>query len=117
MTCLNSLEPITKKDQKKTDKVLEKHSEKFYAALTKSEYPIPNILELMFFRMARTSVQILLDESRKDYVYYKQNGWFESDYYYTTRLNPVKKSIGKLFDHLFTWTYRKKITNQKMQAA
>lgn len=108
-SCLNSLEPMTEKDQKSFNKVLEKQSKKFYTALTKRQYPIPNFLQLMFFRMARTSVRLLLNESCKDYNYFNQNGWFESDYYYKTSLNPIKKLTGKLFDYLFARIYRKKI--------
>jgi hypothetical protein len=38
------------------------------------------------------------DESTRDYRYYAEKGWFESDYYYPTRLDPLKKIAGKLFD-------------------
>jgi hypothetical protein len=33
-------------------------------------------------RMARTSMGPMLDDSSRDYTYYKDKGWFESDYYY-----------------------------------
>jgi hypothetical protein len=41
-----------------------------------------------------------LDEGYRDYTYYAEQGWFESDYYYPTRLGPLKQGAGKLFD----WT-------------
>lgn len=35
----------------------------------------------MLFRMSRTSIRLMLDEGFRDYRYYKEKGWFESDYY------------------------------------
>jgi multimeric flavodoxin WrbA len=110
---LNSLEPMTEKEQKKNDRIIEKLSKKFYSTLVKKEYPNPTLFKLMVFRMSRTSVKLLLDESWRDYTYYKNNGWFGSTYYYPTQLNPIKKLVGNFFDFLFTRIYRKKVrTNQ-----
>jgi hypothetical protein len=52
----------------------------------------------MLFRMSRTSINHSLDEEYKDYNYYKEKGWFDSEYYYPVNLNPIKKIVGKLFD-------------------
>jgi len=52
----------------------------------------------MMFRMARSSRKIMLDESFRDYTYMIENGWFESDYYYPVKLNPLKNMSGKFFD-------------------
>jgi hypothetical protein len=41
--CLNSLEPMTEKDQRKTDMIIKKHSKRFYSTLVKKEYPVPPI--------------------------------------------------------------------------
>jgi multimeric flavodoxin WrbA len=115
--CLNSLEPMTEKEQKKIDRIIEKHSKKFYSTLIKKEYPNPILFKLMMFRMARTSVKLLLDESWRDYTYYKNNGWFGSNYYYPTQLNPIKKLAGNFFDFMFTRIYGKKVrTNQVLSA-
>ena len=48
--------------------------------------------------MARTSMQLELDETSYDYRYFKDKGWFESDYFYPTRLGVLKKAAGSLFD-------------------
>jgi multimeric flavodoxin WrbA len=97
-TCINSLEPMTEKGRKKIDKIMDRHSRKFYLKLIKNEYPAPSLFELMIFRMARTSRRIMLNENFRDYTYNVENGWFESDYYYPVRLNLFKKMAGKLFD-------------------
>jgi hypothetical protein len=39
-----------------------------------------------------------LDENFKDYVYYKEMGWFDSAFFYPVKLNPLKKLTGKIFD-------------------
>ena len=111
-SCLNSLEPMTEKDQKKTDRIIDKQSIKFYSTLIKREYPIPSYFKIMIFRMARKSVKLLLDESWRDYTYYKNNGWFGSDYYYPAQLSPIKKLVGNFFDFMFTRIYWKKVRTE-----
>jgi hypothetical protein len=48
----------------------------------------------------------MLNEEYKDYRYYKEKGWFESDYYYPAKLSLVKKLAGKLFDMIGIYTAR-----------
>jgi multimeric flavodoxin WrbA len=112
--CINSLEPMTEREQKKFDKIIEKQSKKFYSTLIKKEYLNPTLFKLMMFRMARTSVKLLLDESWRDYTYYENNGWFGSNYYYPTQLNPIKKLAGNFFDFMFTWIYGKKVRTEQV---
>jgi multimeric flavodoxin WrbA len=111
-SCLNSLEPITENEQTKINKVLDSQAEKYYSLLTGKKYPTPSITQLMIFRMSRTSIRLLLDDSWKDYNYYNQKGWLESNYYYNTQLSLFKKSIGKLFDWMFLKIYSKKVIVQ-----
>jgi hypothetical protein len=113
--CLNSLEPMTEKDQRKTDMIIKKHSKRFYSTLVKKEYPVPTYFQLMIFRMARTSMKLLLNEGWRDFSYYNKNGWFESDYYYPVHLNPVKKMVGRFLDFLFARIYSKKVTENQFQ--
>jgi multimeric flavodoxin WrbA len=98
--CINSLQPMTEKGRKKIDRIIDGQSRRFYSTLVKKEYPTPSLFELMIFRMSRTSRKIMLNEDFRDYTYCRENGWFESDYYYPVRLNPLKKLTGNLFDIL-----------------
>jgi multimeric flavodoxin WrbA len=107
--CLNSLEPMTEKEQKKIDKIIDKQSKKFYSTLIKKEYPNPTLFQLMIFRMSRISIKLLLDENWRDFTYYKNNGWFGCDYYYPTQLNHFKKLAGYIFDLIFISIYGKKV--------
>jgi multimeric flavodoxin WrbA len=99
-SCITTLEPMTEKQQQKIDRTLAAHARRYYAQLEKPRYPVPSLFALFFFRMARTRMQVMLDESFRDYVYYKDKGWFEADFYYPTRLGPLKRGAGRLFDAL-----------------
>jgi multimeric flavodoxin WrbA len=96
--CINSLEPMTEKGQKKIETIIDRQSRKFHAKLVKKEFPTPSLFELMIFRMARTSRKVMLNENFRDYTHFMKTGWFESDYYYPVRLNPLKKMAGRFFD-------------------
>ena len=100
--CLTTLEPMTEKAQKRNEQIIDKHSQRFYSKLIKKESPNPSIFMLMMFRMARSRIKILQNETFRDYNYYLQNGWFESDYYYPVELSPFKKLLGKFFDMMAT---------------
>jgi hypothetical protein len=52
----------------------------------------------MIFRMGRSRIKLELDDSSRDYTYYSEHGWFESDFYYPTRLGPLKRLAGKIID-------------------
>jgi multimeric flavodoxin WrbA len=96
--CITSMEPMTDKQQKKTDRVLARHSRQFCERLMKPALSTPTLLKLMVFRMSRTSAKLMLDDSYRDYTYYRDEGWFESDYFYPTRLGVLKKAVGRFFD-------------------
>lgn len=99
-SCINSLEPMTDKQRKKTDRVLEQQSRRFYERLMKPALSTPTLLKLMAFRMSRTNMKLILDDSCRDYGHFRDKGWFESDYYYPTRLSVLKKAAGGLFDSI-----------------
>jgi multimeric flavodoxin WrbA len=107
--CVTILDTTSEKDQRKRDRALTALSKRFYAGLAKPAYPAPNLIKLMIFRMGRTSMVQLLDDRSRDYRYYAEMGWFQSDYYYPTHLGLLKKSAGKLFDKM-TPTIRSIIT-------
>jgi multimeric flavodoxin WrbA len=99
-SCATAFEPMTQKEQQKRDKALAKQSERFHRELSKSGNRVPSLFKLMIFRMGRTSIRITLDDGWRDYTYYSEHGWFESDYYYPTRLGVLKRSAGRLFDSI-----------------
>ncbi|MBE9067398.1 flavodoxin family protein [Leptolyngbya cf. ectocarpi LEGE 11479] len=112
-SCLTALEPMTEQEKLKIDRALAKHSQRFYKRLVKSEYPVPSLFKFMGFRMARTGMRLELDDTNYDYRYYKDKGWFESDYYYPVRLGVLKKAVGSLFD----WVQVRRTRNRKHGSA
>ncbi|NLE34154.1 MAG: flavodoxin family protein [Bacteroidales bacterium] len=95
---INTREPVPASGRVKTEKAIENQSLRFYRRLARHDYPSPSMLKLMVFRMSRTSMKIVLNEDFRDYRHFRDQGWFDSDYYYPVRLNPVKRTIGWLFD-------------------
>ncbi len=106
-TCITTREPVTEKQRKKNDALIEKQAKGFYRQLVKDELPVPSIFELMIFRMSRTSIRLMLDENFRDYTHFAEQGWFESDFFYPVKLNPFKKMAGRLFDLLAAKTAKK----------
>jgi multimeric flavodoxin WrbA len=113
--CITTLEPMTEEVQKRNDKIIDKQAKKFYSTLIRKEFPAPTLFKLMIFRMARTSIRLMLDESWRDYSFYNEKGWFSSDYYYPAQLNPLKKLTGKFLDFLFTRIYGKGVIEEQGQ--
>ncbi len=99
-SCITVLEPMVDKERRKMDGTLARHSRRFHERLLKPGYPTPSIFRLMAFRMSRTSIERTLGDDNRDHTYYRDQGWYGSDYYYPTRLGPFKKAIGAAFD----WT-------------
>lgn len=95
---ITTLEPITEKGRKKIARTIDEQGKKFHSKLIKKEFPVPSLFDLMIFRWSRSSMKMMLNEDFRDYTYYTEKGWFESDYFYPVRLNPLKKMAGRLID-------------------
>jgi hypothetical protein len=100
-SCIMTLEPMTEKQQHKIDGLLAAQAKRYIATLEGPAYPAPSLMSLMFFRMGRTRMRLMLDDSYRDYRYYVDKGWFDSDFYYPTRLGVLKKGAGKFFDWMW----------------
>ena len=99
-TCVNGLDPRTEKDQQKMDRARARQAKQFYAGLAKPTYPAPSLLMLAVFRTFRSMIHQASDDGTRDYRYYADMGWFESDYYYPTRLGMLKRAAGKFLDSM-----------------
>lgn len=95
---IKTLEPMTESGITKIEKAIDSQSRKFYRLMTGNKNPVPSLFWLMAFRMGRTSIKKMLNEEWRDYTYYRDNGWFESDYFYPVKLNTFKMLAGKLID-------------------
>ncbi len=106
-SCIRSLEPMTVKQKQKTDKILANQSKRFYNRLMKPAFPVPSLMDLMMFRMSRTSIRLML-EGNPDHTYYKEKGWFESEFYYPVHLGVLKKTAGRVFDSIAAIVVRRR---------
>jgi multimeric flavodoxin WrbA len=106
--CILTILPVAEKRQQKNDGILESLSKRFYSRLIKNRYPVQSLIKLFLFRMARSSMKIMLNESNPDFAYYLKNGWFESDYYYPVKLSPAKRLAGNFFDSRVSYVARTK---------
>jgi multimeric flavodoxin WrbA len=95
-----ALDPIIEVERRKMDAVLARHVRRFHAALLRPAFPPPSLLQLLAFRMARTSMRLELGDENRDHAYYRDHGWFEAGYYYPARLGPLKRAAGAAFDRL-----------------
>lgn len=97
-SCTTALDPMSEKERARIDAVSREHSKRFHVGLLRPQYPVPSLLKVCAFRAARTSIRKMLDESSRDFTYYRDKGWFESDYFYPARLGVLKKAAGALID-------------------
>lgn len=95
---LQTLEPATAAAKAKNSREIEQCSKRFYKQLMRSAPKTPSLFRLMMFRMSRTHIKSMLNDKYRDYPYYREQGWFESDYYYPVRLGVVKRMAGRMFD-------------------
>jgi multimeric flavodoxin WrbA len=94
--CVNTLEPMTERQKGVLSRAVEETSARFYREMMRPT-PAPSFFRLAIFRISRTRIKAL-DESYRDYCYYAEKGWFESEYYHPTSLGPVRKLVGGLAD-------------------
>jgi hypothetical protein len=100
-TCSTALVPMTEKERHERNTALAKQAKRFSAQMAKGAPHVPGLIEVVLFRMGRNSVRIELDETAVDYKYFAERGWFDSDFFYPTRLGFMKKSVGRLADTYF----------------
>jgi len=101
---IRTLEPMSDKALEKMDKALAAQSKRLHDQLLRPAYPAPSLFKLMMFRMSRTGIKTSASKEERDYAYYRDQGWFESDFYYPTHLGPLKRIVGAFSDWLAAHT-------------
>ena len=98
--CLTAIEPRTVVEQEKITQEIKKAAARFYKGLMRPTLPAPSFFRLFKFRISRTMMMGIQDETYRDYRYYKEKGWDKSDYYYDVSLGFIKKLTGRFIDYL-----------------
>lgn len=101
---IRTLEPMSDAALRKMDKALDAQSKRFHDELLKPAFPTPSLAGLAMFRMSRTGIKTSLPEDMRDYAFYRDHGWFDSDFYYPTQLGALKRMAGAFFDWLAAHT-------------
>ena len=96
--CFTTLEPISDKNRRDRNRKIEALAKRFSGQLMKKGYPAPSLFDLIMFRFSRTKIRTMQDETFRDYSYYREKGWFESDYFYQVKLGPLKRLLGRMAD-------------------
>jgi len=97
---VTAFQPLTPSERRKISNEVQKAARRFQQVLTRPSPPAPSLLRLMLFRLSRASIRAMLNDSNRDYRYFREKGWFESPYYYDARVGPVKALVGLLGDLL-----------------
>lgn len=84
-------------ENKKIDLAVKKAAERFYKVLSTKKLPEPSLKRLIIFRFTRSAHKHSTDPAR-DYEYFKNNGWFDSQFFYETKLSWYKRMLGWLVD-------------------
>jgi len=109
---IHTLEPMTEKALSRMDDALAKQARRFHRQLLRPAYPAPSLFALMMFRMGRTGINLYAAQDEADWAYYRDHGWFESDFYYPAHLGPFKKILGALFDWIGAHTSAFKVAER-----
>lgn len=96
---ITTYSPITEKQRQKMIKNIKKAAKRFHKQLIRSSKPTPSLYRLMMFRISRNLIENV-DPKFRDYQYFKDKGWFDSNYYYDASLGVGKRIAGRLFDFL-----------------
>lgn len=102
---------VLENERSKINLQLQKKAKAFYEILASNKPVTPSLKRLCMFRLVRTfHGNNPSDEFTRDYEYYKENGWFDSQYYYDTKLSFPKRIIGSIADK-FALMQAKKLNN------
>lgn len=70
---------------------MQKAAQRFASVIQSGEKPVPSFYDIYMFNGMRSKTFL----SKADYDYWEKQGWLNSEYYYPTRLGPMKKLFGR----------------------
>ncbi len=100
---------IAIKDEKVLLERFNKTIEKIDRQLGANRFPSPSLFKLIIYRMTRSSMKYFSEATIVDKKYYEDKGWNTADYYYKTKLNVCKKTVGRIIDRMIYAMARKEL--------
>lgn len=98
-SCSAALDPMTAKEAAKRDARLAAQAKRFHEALARDRMPKPSLIDVAVFRAGRAKVLAELGPGNRDFDYYASKGWFDSDYFYPTKVGALKRAIGRIIEN------------------
>lgn len=83
----------------------------FYKEIDNKTYPTPSFSDIYTFQGLKSKTYL----SSADYDYWSEHGWLDSNYYYPTKLNPLKWLFGKSLSFLIRIISKSYLKEQRSQ--
>ena len=99
-SCITTLEPMTDRLERRNSRNLERQAARFMNTLASRGTPRASLFDVAMFRLSRTRIRTMLNEEYRDFTWYRDEGWFESDFYFPVRLTLSARVVGTLVDRL-----------------
>jgi multimeric flavodoxin WrbA len=99
---------LTPKFQAKVDKDFPKKARSFMMAMNSKDLPSPSINRLMMFNIWKMNAIACKGSNPADFAYWTKNSWLEKDYYYNTKIGPIKGIFVK-FAVMMAKSFMKKV--------
>lgn len=100
-------ESLTDKYKAKVDKSFRVKAREFLRAMDEKVLPRPTLGQLIWFNMWKMNAEVGKNHTVKDFEHWSETGWFQKNYYYDARINPVKRAAAGLVTKLMRAFMRK----------
>ena len=90
------IEALKPKYREKVMKDIEKAADVFYKAVKENKNPVPTLGALIRFNMWKSNAIACKEVLPRDYPYWKEKGWIDSEYFYETKISLPKKLALKI---------------------
>ncbi|MGE5582983.1 MAG: flavodoxin family protein [Bacillota bacterium] len=95
---VTTISPRTAAEQEAVLKKTATAAAKFYQKLNTQKTKAPSLFRFFIFRMVRSMYYANPDPKSRDYRYFRDQGWLQSDYYYPVSLGLFRRGFGKIVD-------------------
>lgn len=95
----------TKDYDKRVQKEIEKAAERLYQAMKNKKLASPSLGNLIWFRIFKKMASLSEQNLPADYEYYRTR----NDYFYPTRVNPIKNGVARIIANIGVATMKKQV--------
>jgi multimeric flavodoxin WrbA len=91
---------LVPKRRQQLEREVEMAARKFYLTTKAGVAPQPSLMDQLWFRMWRMNAAAAKGFAPRDFKYWNEQGWFESDYYTVKRVNPAMRLLSGSIEKL-----------------